>query len=275
MTAFTSHGVPVRQGRDHLHVFDGGFAYASPWLATRATARPTAVILLSADGAPFTVTVGGRRLRTNALALGPNTRRDLDARGVGLVSLNLMPSAALFPAFRALPAPGVLPLERSALAGFDPFLEALHTGGALGAAASERFDALAAAAVRQFPRPPPLDPRLSPILETLQHDADAPLPLQALAGRLGLSYHRTSHLFSAALGIPLKSYLAWQKQLRIYPLLLRDDVSLTEVAHAAGLPDSAYLSRLYRRWYGQRPSFMRDSNSVQVFHHDAGYDRLS
>jgi len=267
----SSHGVLAYAGKDHVHVFNSGFAYASRRLVTRDTMRPTGVILLTVDGEPFTVTIGGRRLCTNAVALSPNTRRDLDARGVGLVSINLVPSAKLFPAFRSIPAPGALVLERSAFRAFDDFLAALHVDGAAIVAAPARFAALVATAVQQFPTVS-TDARWQLMLASLTQGGCSRSTLQTLADRLGLSYHRTSHLFSATLGITLKSYLAWQKQMPLYPLLLRGNASLTEIAHAAGLPDSAYLSRLYQRLYGQRPSFIHDSNLVQASYWDARYD---
>lgn len=263
------HGALASEAKDYVHVFNNGFAYASRCVITRNTVRPTGVILLTVEGEPFTVSVDGRRLRANAVALSPNTRRDLEARGVGLVSINLVPTAKLFPAFRAIPAPGVLVLERSAFRAFDDFLAALHTGAAI-AAAPVHFAALVAAAVQQFPAALPLDTRLHPMLKSLeQGGCSRSSALQALSNRLGLSYHRTSHLFSETFGISLKSYLAWQKQMPIYPLLFRSHASLTEIAYAAGLPDSAYLSRLYQRQYGQRPSFIHDSNSVQAFYWSA------
>jgi hypothetical protein len=42
-------------------------------------------------------------------------------------------------------------------------------------------------------------------LESLAHGEFSGATLQMLADRPGLSYHRTSHFFSEALGIPLKS----------------------------------------------------------------------
>lgn len=274
MQPHPAFGALAHEHKDHLHVFADAFAYASPWVFTQRTARPTGVLLFTVDGAPFTVEVAGRRQSLAACALAPNVVRGLDARGVRLVSLNIAPTAAAFPAFRHLPAPGLLALDRRALSGFDDFIAALFTGTAMrlpGAAA--RFDALVAAAIAQFPRCGAHDDRPAHLRALLAGIADDDQVLPQLSQRLGLSYHRSSHLFSDAMGIPLRSFVTWRRHRRLYEPLLGGMASLTTVAHDAGLPDSAYLSRIYQRWYGQRPSFAR-SNSVQVFFDASAYPDL-
>ncbi|WP_395350914.1 helix-turn-helix domain-containing protein [Variovorax sp. UC122_21] len=47
--------------------------------------------------------------------------------------------------------------------------------------------------------------------------------------------------------------------------LLYSGRSLTDIAHEAGLSDSAHLSHFYRHWYGQSPSYSRDRESVKFF----------
>lgn len=259
----SADGRPSRERRDQLHVLPRGFVYASPWVVTAATSRPTGVVLLAVDGSPFTVEVEGKRYAHNAFAIAPNVRRGLCARGVTLVSLNVAPAAPLFPAFRAVPAPGVQPLDHAAFHPHAADLAAFATGTPLARAPSQAFDDIVAAALEQLAPAPMDDPRRPAMLDALldaEHDA---LALERLSQHLGLSYHRASHVFSSALGIPLRSYLAWGKQRRVLRPLLLGKESLTRVAHDGGLPDSAYLSRIYQRWYGQTPSFAR-SQAVQV-----------
>lgn len=261
--AVSAYGRLSHQRRDQLYVLPHGFVYSSPWVVTAATSRPAGVVLLTVDGSTFTVEVEGKRCSHNAFAIGPNVCRGLSARGVGLVSLNVAPAAPMFPGFRALSPLGVEPLDHSAFHPHAADLAAFSSGTPLARAPSQAFDDIVATALAQLAPPPIDDPRRSGMLDAVvgaRHDS---LALERISQHLGLSYHRASHVFSSALGIPLRSYLAWEKQRRLLkPLLIGKD-SLTCVAHDCGLPDSAYLSRIYQRWYGQKPSFAR-SQAVHV-----------
>ena len=73
-----------------------------------------------------------------------------------------------------------------------------------------------------------------------------------------------SHLISDSLGLSFRAYQAWRKQVRVCKLLYSGR-SLTDIAHEAGLSDSAHLSHFYRHWYGQSPSYSRDRESVKFF----------
>jgi AraC-like DNA-binding protein len=78
-----------------------------------------------------------------------------------------------------------------------------------------------------------------------------------------LSYYRTSHFFTHAVGISLRSYQLWQKLYKSGPPLL-EGASLTEAAHAAGFVDSAHYARAFQKAYGRAPSRMFRSRRVKV-----------
>lgn len=92
--------------------------------------------------------------------------------------------------------------------------------------------------------------------------ADAPLEMNALAGRLGLSHSRLRHLIRDEIGIPLRSFLLWLKLRRAFENVARGR-SLTEAAHAGGFADSAHFSRTCVRMFGASP---RNVIGSIVFH---------
>jgi AraC-like DNA-binding protein len=86
--------------------------------------------------------------------------------------------------------------------------------------------------------------------------------LKELAALLGLSYDRMSHLFSDAVGLPLRSYQLWQKAYNA-AFLFESGRPLAEIAHATGFVDSAHLTRTWQNSYGINPSYTLDPNCVR------------
>lgn len=95
----------------------------------------------------------------------------------------------------------------------------------------------------------PIDPRISAALSHIDAADDLNLRLGDVVGHSGLSASRFRHLFSAQVGMSLKSYLLWSKLQRAIQSLATDP-SLTHAAHIAGFADSAHLSRTFRRTFG-------------------------
>ena len=96
------------------------------------------------------------------------------------------------------------------------------------------------------------DPRITKALAAIEEAEDLNLSLGEVVGSSGLSPSRFRHLFSAQVGMSLKSYLLWSKLQRAVQSLATNS-SLTAAAHAAGFADSAHLSRTFRRTFGLAP----------------------
>jgi len=99
----------------------------------------------------------------------------------------------------------------------------------------------------------PIDPRISQTLANIEAAENLNLRLSQVIEGSGLSASRFRHLFSAQVGMSLKSYLLWTKLQRAIQSLALDN-SLTTAAHAAGFADSAHLSRTFRRTFGLAPA---------------------
>lgn len=64
--------------------------------------------------------------------------------------------------------------------------------------------------------------------------------------------------------MPIRRYVLWQRLRAAVELALKG-ATLTDAAHAAGMSDSAHLSRTFREMFGVAPSFLfehRDQPAV-------------
>ena len=84
-----------------------------------------------------------------------------------------------------------------------------------------------------------------------------------LADAVGLSYDRMSHLFSATVGLPLRSYQLSRKMHAVCKLA-QSGLSLTDIAHTAGFADSSHFSRVWLKAFGAPPSFFFGGQYVDV-----------
>lgn len=99
----------------------------------------------------------------------------------------------------------------------------------------------------------PIDPRIEDLLGRIA-TADPPiLDSRGLAAALGLSRTRLVHLFTGAVGLPLRSFLLWTKLRRSMESVAAGS-TLTEAAHLGGFADSAHFSRTCRAMFGINPA---------------------
>lgn len=80
-------------------------------------------------------------------------------------------------------------------------------------------------------------------------DPDDRRSIQELATYLGVSASRLSHLFTASVGTPMRSYRRWQRLL-VAAEAIAGGAGLTEAAHAAGFADGPHLARTFRDHFG-------------------------
>ncbi|MDT7833764.1 helix-turn-helix transcriptional regulator [Aquabacterium sp. OR-4] len=242
---------------------DHGFLYASARLPDVSTQRPSAVLLLGVSPrVQFGVAAGDGPLRqTGAALVRPLVQRRLQAAGAALVSLNLHPAHAQFLHGCAIGGDGVLTLPRAAFQAHDGALHALAAGMPDRASGQALADALLATLVPLLPPVPAEPPLRATLLQWLAQQPE--LALAELAQRLGVSYHRMSHLFSQAIGIGYRQWRAFARAQRA-AAQFKAPGTLTGIAHDAGFADSAHLSHTWQRTYGLSPSFVRHDNSVQA-----------
>jgi AraC-like DNA-binding protein len=238
-----------------------GYISAASHVASSVMQLPFyGIISLSADGNPITLTTGGRSFEYRALAF---CGRDLEfsAAGTRFVAIGVNPLHENFRAFTRLKAPYVLQLDRKMFSPLDALLRDAVDGTLPHQQSVELFDRVQAIVRPHLPITPKLDARANALVKELW--ANPRSSVDELASSLGLSYDRTSHFFAEAIGIPIRTYLLWQKLYKAGGLLL-SGATLTEAAHGAGFVDSAHYSSAFHRAYGQAPSDLHRSRSVSI-----------
>lgn len=257
------YGVLSSLMKDNIYwVGNQGFIYTSPWVVTRNTSRHSAVVLLSATGEPLELETAGSRLRHSAIAVSPLVARNLHAKNIGLVSVNISPFHLDYRAFRRFSDTGVTPLVREQYNDLDCQLLRAYEGQTSLSEAYALFHAVVERTVGQLPICYRRSSHTELVLQIMERHPMC--SLSELSKQLGLSQSRTTHFFSSAIGLSLKSYMFWYKSAAAANLFLADH-SLTEVAHNAGFADSAHLSRTWRNKFGTTPSYIRNDRCVQLF----------
>lgn len=99
------------------------------------------------------------------------------------------------------------------------------------------------------------DPRIAQCLSLIRAGLDQPLRQATLAAVINVSESWLVHRFTDQVGVPFRRYVLWQRLRRAVEVALKG-ATLTEAAHAAGLSDSAHLSRTFRETFGVAPSFL-------------------
>lgn len=240
-----------------------GFVYTTAHSVSGITVRQPAVMLITANRAPFELTLrDGQVFTGNAMVVAPLVARSLRADQGQLLSFNVLPSCPNFHAFRAIPRPGVMMLTRHAYDALDDAFVRLFEADSNLEEAQQVFDAMVAITREQLPPSSPPDPRALEMIRLL--DDNPHMSVDDLAEQLGRSPAWMSRMFSAAVGMSLRDYQSWLKQRRVYDLLYTPR-SLTDVALASGFGDSPQFSRTFLRWYGQSPSQSRNPKLVRVF----------
>ena len=98
-------------------------------------------------------------------------------------------------------------------------------------------------------------------VEYLQAHLDQPLRCEALARRLGLSFHRFHRQFRAVVGEPPWAYLRRLRLERAAFLLAITDASVCQIALEVGYKTHEAFSRAFRSQFGLSPSGYRAEHS--------------
>jgi AraC-like DNA-binding protein len=258
----TAFGALREQMPDHLYALTGGrHIYTSPWVQEGPLKRCSASIGLTASGKQFELAVAGRTWRLAAGAIKPMVQRVLRADNVGIIGFQFDPSHPLFPRFRRISAPGVLPLDRKAFDSFNAQFDTAYRGKLTTEQASRLFDAVTKVALRFFPAAKPIDSRVAKTIELLWERFD--YPLGELAAAVGVSYYRLSHLFADNMGMTLRSYQQWRK-IRKAISLSKFNYPLAQLAVASGFTDAAHFSRAFVQLHAAPPSYFFQSDNVKI-----------
>jgi AraC-like DNA-binding protein len=83
------------------------------------------------------------------------------------------------------------------------------------------------------------------------------IDLATLAGVAGISIHHFARGFKQSAGVTPHHYLTQKRVERAQDLLAHTDLSLSEIAYAAGFSDQSHLARHFRQMLGVTPGQFR------------------
>jgi transcriptional regulator GlxA family with amidase domain len=93
--------------------------------------------------------------------------------------------------------------------------------------------------------------------QLMEANLEEPLPLDVVAGRVGVSRRQIERLFKRHLGVVPSKYYLEARLRRARALLLQTDLSIMEIAVACGFESPPHFSRCYRSQFGRTPSAER------------------
>lgn len=95
--------------------------------------------------------------------------------------------------------------------------------------------------------------RLRPALEYIDAHLDEKLTVEQMCGLLNLSYHYFIRYFRQVMGMSFLEYVNFKRIKKAERLLLTRDLSITQVAYEAGIPNTAQFYKLFRRYNRYSP----------------------
>jgi AraC family transcriptional regulator len=163
-----------------------------------------------------------------------------------------------------------LPQLRAAMLAVNDELTAEAPGGRLAAEALANVLAVQLIRIASAPRPPARRtvgalPRgkLRAVVEYVEEHLDTGLTLEQIAAVAHLSPYHFARQFKATTGLPPYQYVLARRVERAKQLLREgDDLSLAEVAAAAGFSDQSQFSQHFKRLVGVTPGQFRRSARI-------------
>lgn len=104
---------------------------------------------------------------------------------------------------------------------------------------------------------PRRDPRIREVLARIGQQYADPVRVRALARAVDLSPSYLQHLFKAAVGQPLKSYLKMIRLEKAAQLLRQSAENVSEIAYRVGYSDASHFSRDFKERFGAEPRAYR------------------
>lgn len=99
----------------------------------------------------------------------------------------------------------------------------------------------------------PLPAALARVVDFIEANIAAPLPIDRLAAVAGVSRAHFVRQFSATLGLPPSDYVVTRRLERIERLLLATEMKIADIAAATGFNDANYLAKAFRHHRGMSP----------------------
>jgi len=89
--------------------------------------------------------------------------------------------------------------------------------------------------------------------EHIDNNIDQRITVESLAKLANLSVCYFVRAFKQSVGVTPHDYLVWRRVERVKELLAHTDMSLSEIALAAGFADQSHCARRFRQYVGISP----------------------
>ncbi len=249
------------QIRSNLCIMKSGMLFTSPSMRSHIINSAYGMLVLSVRKTQPRISTSARISAQGATIVNPLTPWHIDAIDVPVLCLAVDALHPHFRLFRAIGSFGQLSLSRAAYSNFDSAIDMAYMGLLSRRALSILYEQLIDLTALLVPASNHVPyRRIGELLKLLDENPD--VTLRELANRLGLSMHRLSHVFSSAIGIPLRSFLLWRKIQRFghqYSL----NSSVTDIAQVAGFHDAQHLNRTFVRSFGASPSYFLRNKRIR------------
>ena len=113
-----------------------------------------------------------------------------------------------------------------------------------------------------------INDNFSPIVATAKDIIDnyyfSNLTLEDIASRLSISVSRLAHMFKKEVGMTLIDYKLLSQITESYNLLELTDMPIISIASAVGFNNSAYFTKVFKRWAAMTPKRYREIKKKQA-----------
>lgn len=246
-----------------LYLWEGMLLFSADALVNRPHRHLPASLLISQPGVPFDLYVGERHQRVQAALVAPDQRQSLRASGP-LTVVHIDPDLPRCAGLRAFL--GQEPYRELAPDLASRLTAALGPGRVTGLPCATVYDRLDRALEASFgPVIPGADGRIRRLTRALRERAPHFPAVADMAGTLGLSESRLTHLFKQEVGVTLRRYLL---HLRLQGAIhaWRPGRSFAAIAADAGFYDQPHLARTAREMLDFLPSLLADAPRLRVSH---------
>ncbi len=105
-----------------------------------------------------------------------------------------------------------------------------------------------------------MDRRIKRVTSVLDEHYKDPPSLEQLAGGVGLSVSRLSHLFREETGMSIQGYVLERRLLAAGMMLVQTHERISQIAYRVGFGDVSNFNHAFKRRFGMSPRQYRSSH---------------
>ena len=100
---------------------------------------------------------------------------------------------------------------------------------------------------------------VSSLIKLINDDCKSVINVSEFADMAGMSEESFARLFKECTGVPVHRYITGVRLKQALRLLKYSGSTISQIAYAVGYDDPLYFSRLFKKYYGASPSYIRNS----------------